>query len=220
MMEVVGQKSPGPPTAAGLVTPHLSKRGLRAGGLSPRASAGVPRVWGHRGLSMGEREKLEQCSQHRECVWLSLCRIMKWFCWEETLKILQFHSLPWAGSPCTRPGYPGPAQPSVTSSHRNSGVSVPAQAQSWLCKMEFPLQCFSFPVPEPCWPRQAGSARAGSDRALPSLRGRCLPGAGPPVPRGLPGASGGLAAARASLPQETRLKIPGQGSGKCCTRGA
>lgn len=63
MMVVMGHKSPGPPTAAGQVTPHLSRCGLRAGVLSPRACSGVPRVcgdmetpeWGRvrNGLSIG-----------------------------------------------------------------------------------------------------------------------------------------------------------------------
>lgn len=220
MMMVVGQKSPGPPTAAGLVTPHLSKRGLRAAGLSARACTGVPRVWGHRGLSVGEREKLERCSQHSECVWLSLCRFMKWFCWEETLKIFQFHPLPWAGPLALDQVIQ--ALSSLLSLHP-TGVWVPRfqhRHRAGCVKWSPPCSASPCRSPNPSWPWQTGSAQAGQwpGAALPSGIAAC-PGAGPPLPRALPGASGGLSAARASLPQETRLKIPGQGWGSAALVG-
>lgn len=219
MMVVVGQRSQRPPIAAGLVTPHLSKRGLRAGGLSPRACAGVPRVWGHRGLSMREREKLEQCSQHRECVCLSLCRIMKWFWWEETLKIFQFHPLPWAGPFSLDQVIQ--ALSSLLSLHPR-GIWVPrVQRRHRAGCVKWSPPCSASPslFPNPSWLWQTGSAQAGQwpGAPLPSGIAACS-AAGPPLPRAVPGAGGSLQPG-ASLPQETRLKIPGQGWGSAALVG-
>lgn len=131
------------------------------------------------------------------------------------MKIFQFHPLLWAGTPSSRPGYPSPVQPPVASSHRNLGALLPAQAQSWLCKMESPLQCFSFPIPKPLLALADGQ---GSARALPFPPGRCrcLPGASSSWGRA---GSGGSLQPGASLPQETRLKIPGRARGSAAAVG-
>lgn len=215
MMVVVGQRSQRPPIAAGLVTPHLSKRGLRAGGLSPRACAGVPKVWGHRGLSMREREKLEQCSQHRECVCLSLCRIMEWFWWEETLKIFQFHPLPWAGPFSLDQVIQ--ALSSLLSLHPR-GIWVPRvqhRHRAGCVKWSPPCSASPSLFPNPSWLWQTGSAQAGQwpGAPLPSGIAAC-PAAGPPLPRAVPGASGGLATARGLTSSGNQAKNTGAGLGE------